>query len=97
MLEQDVTVLTRTYANVQDKHAKRLIGRALRSVVNRFTGVKQRESVDFTTEEKESLRNGKKIECVKLVKARLGLSLLDAKNYVEARMGPYYIAPKWPT
>lgn len=92
MLEQDVTLLVHTYTDVKDEYAKRLIGRALRSVVNRFTGVKQRKPVDFTAAEIDALRDGKKLECVKLVKNRLNLSLMEAKHYVEDRMGPYYVA-----
>lgn len=66
-----------------DSIVKMQAGGMVRKLANAFSG-QTTAAIKFTYNEESHIKNGDKIDAIKLVRGRLGLGLKDAKDYVES-------------
>lgn len=93
-MKNDVYTLMTAFESLDDARLRLAVGRTLRTAVNRWTfGEKHKSNSVLTDREIEHLKAGQKLDAVREVRNRLGLSLWESKKYVEKHMGPYYNAP----
>jgi len=85
MSTTDIKILLNTFDKLLNYNLKTKIHELI------VQSVKDLVDKDLTIDEIDALNNGRKIECIKMVRERLNIPLIDAKNHVEKHMGPYWI------